>query len=147
MQKLYSVTELAKALGTTPRALRFYEDKGLVRPQRAGQTRVYSHRDRGRLALILRGKRLGFSLREIADWLDLYDADPGQGAQMRILVDKARDRISALERQREDIDATLAELRDIELAASRHLETSVGEGQDGPVAAPERTRPEPTRVE
>ncbi len=127
MQQLYTVTELAEALGTTPRALRFYEDKGLVTPQRAGQNRVYSHRDRGRLALILRGKRLGFSLREIAEWLDLYDADPGQGTQMRLLVDKARERISVLERQRVDIDATLTELRDIEQAASRHLETTQGE--------------------
>ncbi len=139
MKQLYSVTELAEALGTTPRTLRFYEDKGLVTPQRAGQTRVYSHRDRGRLALILRGKRLGFSLREIAEWLDLYDADPSQGAQMKALVDKARERISALERQRDDIDATLAELKDIVLAARRHLETAAGEGTE---PAPEATRVE-----
>ena len=75
MEKLYSVTELAKELGVTPRAIRFYEAKGLITPQRAGGTRVYTHRDRGRLILILRGKKLGFSLREIKDYLDLYVVD------------------------------------------------------------------------
>ena len=124
MQKLYTVTELAEALGVTPRALRFYEDKGLVTPQRAGTTRVYTHRDRGRLALILRGKRLGFSLREIGEWLDLYDADPNQGEQMRILVAKVHERIAGLERQRDDLEATLKELREIEKAARRHLDTT-----------------------
>ena len=124
MQQLYTVSELAERLGVTPRALRFYEDKGLVRPQRAGTTRVYTHRDRGRLALILRGKRLGFSLREIGEWLDLYDADPAQAAQMRVLVGKVRERIEALERQRDDLDATLTELNEIERAARRHLETA-----------------------
>ncbi len=125
MQRLYTVTELAEQLGVTPRALRFYEDKGLVLPQRAGTTRVYTHRDRGRLALILRGKRLGFSLREIREWLDLYDADPNQAGQMHLLVGKVRDRIEALESQRKDLDATLEELKEIEMAASRHLEATV----------------------
>ncbi len=124
MRKLYTVTELAEALGVTPRALRFYEDKGLVTPQRAGTTRVYTHRDRGRLALILRGKRLGFSLREVGEWLDLYDADPNQGEQMRILVAKVHERIAGLERQRDDLEATLKELREIEQAARRHLDTT-----------------------
>ena len=78
MQDLYTVTELAEQLGTTPRALRFYEDKGLVSPRRAGTTRIYTHRDRGRLALILRGKRLGFTLREIRERLDSPET-PGRG--------------------------------------------------------------------
>ncbi len=82
MQELYSVSELANDLGVTPRALRFYEDKGLIAPQRAGNTRVYTHRDRGRLMLILRGKRLGFTLREVREWLDLYEVDPDQAAQL-----------------------------------------------------------------
>jgi DNA-binding transcriptional MerR regulator len=124
MQKLYTVTELAEVLGVTPRALRFYEDKGLVAPQRAGTTRVYTHRDRGRLALILRGKRLGFSLREIGEWLDLYDADPNQVEQMRVLVAKVHERIAGLERQRDDLEETLSELREIEQAARRHLDTT-----------------------
>jgi DNA-binding transcriptional MerR regulator len=93
MQELYSVSELANDLGVTPRALRFYEDKGLIAPQRAGNTRVYTHRDRGRLMLILRGKRLGFTLREVREWLDLYEVDPDQSAQMIRLKDKVRKRI------------------------------------------------------
>lgn len=73
--RLYTVTELAAELGMTARAIRFYEDKGLITPQRAGTTRVYSSRDRARMILILRGKRLGFSLGTIREYLDLYDAD------------------------------------------------------------------------
>ena len=119
--ELYSVTDLAENLGITPRTLRFYEDKGLLTPRRAGNTRVYSHRDRGRMILILRGKRLGFSLSEIREWLDLYDSDPGQKAQMRILVGKADERLAALRQQREDIDATIKELEGIIGAAERHL--------------------------
>ena len=140
MQKLYTVTEMAEQLGVTPRALRFYEDKGLVSPQRAGTTRVYTRRDRGRMALILRGKRLGFSLREIADWLDLYDADPNQAGQMRLLVDKIRDRIEALERQRDDLEATLIELREIETAARRHLKVTV-KGTEARGGAGSKTSP------
>ncbi len=113
MAELYSVSELANDLGVTPRALRFYEDKGLIAPQRAGNTRVYTHRDRGRLMLILRGKRLGFTLREVREWLDLYEVDPDQSAQMARLGDKVRKRIDALEQQRDDLDATLEELREI----------------------------------
>ena len=113
MPELYSVTDLAKDLGVTPRALRFYEDKGLIAPQRAGNTRVYTRRDRGRLMLILRGKRLGFTLREVREWLDLYDADPHQQTQMTRLRQKVAERIAILERQREDLDATLDELTDI----------------------------------
>lgn len=121
MTALYTVGELAEDLGVTPRALRFYEAKGLVRPQRAGSRRVYTHRDRGRLALILRGKRLGFSLKEIAEWLDLYDADPDQVQQTQVLLGRVRARRAALEAQRRDLEATLAELRAIERQAAGHL--------------------------
>ena len=75
-EPLFTVGELAAELEVTPRALRFYEDRGLIQPRRAGQNRIYTRRDRARLILILRGKRLGFSLAEIKEWLDLYDADP-----------------------------------------------------------------------
>lgn len=119
--ELYSVTELAEDLGVTPRTLRFYEDKKLLNPRRAGNTRVYSHRDRGRMILILRGKRLGFSLSEIREWLDLYESDPAQIGQMYKLVDKAGARLAALKQQRQDIDATINELTDIIGAADRHL--------------------------
>ncbi len=119
--ELYSVTELAEDLGITPRTLRFYEDKKLLIPRRAGNARVYSHRDRGRMILILRGKRLGFTLSEIREWLDLYESDLGQVSQMRKLVGKAEERLAALELQRKDIDATITELQDIIGAAERHL--------------------------
>ena len=119
--ELYSVTELAEDLGITPRTLRFYEDKNLVNPRRAGTTRVYTHRDRGRMILILRGKRLGFSLSEIREWLDLYESDPAQIGQMYKLVDKAGARLAALKQQRQDIDATITELTDIIGAADRYL--------------------------
>jgi DNA-binding transcriptional MerR regulator len=111
--RLYTVTELAKALGMTARAVRFYEDKGLISPQRAGTTRVYSARDRARMILILRGKRLGFSLSAIKEYLDLYDTDVTQHAQLRVLlagVAKRRDQLLA---QRQAIDDALAELADI----------------------------------
>ena len=121
MAEFYSVTELANDLGVTPRALRFYEDKGLIAPQRAGTTRVYTRRDRGRLMLILRGKRLGFTLSEVREWLDLYEVDPDQLSQMTHLRDKVRARIDALEQQREDLDATLRELREILEQVDRHL--------------------------
>ena len=122
--ELYSVTELAEDLGITARTLRFYEDKKLLNPRRAGTTRVYTHRDRGRMILILRGKRLGFSLSEIREWLDIYESDPGQVEQMRKLVGKAAERLAALEQQRQDIDATITELQDIIGAAERHLATA-----------------------
>lgn len=121
MAELYSVTELANDLGVTPRALRFYEDKGLIAPQRAGKARVYTRRDRGRFMLILRGKRLGFTLREVREWLDLYEVDADQSVQMAHLRDKIRKRIEALERQRDDLDATLEELREILDQVERRL--------------------------
>jgi DNA-binding transcriptional MerR regulator len=129
MQELYSVSELANDLGVTPRALRFYEDKGLIAPQRAGNTRVYTHRDRGRLMLILRGKRLGFTLREVREWLDLYEVDPDQAAQLTRLEDKVRKRIDALEQQRDDLDATLEELREILAQVERRLAGRPSGGQ------------------
>ena len=119
--ELYSVTELAEDLGITPRTLRFYEDKNLLNPRRAGNTRVYTHRDRGRMILILRGKRLGFTLSEIREWLDLYDSDPGQVEQMRKLAGKAGARLTVLKQQRKDIDATITELQDIIGAVEHHL--------------------------
>lgn len=121
---LYSIGELAEDLRVTPRAIRFYEDKGLIAPQRVGSARVYDRRDRARVVLILRGKRLGFALREIRDWLDLYDADPDQTGQMRVLLNKTRGRIAELERQRDDIDVTLTELRDIEASVYTHLDAA-----------------------
>ena len=111
--RLYTVTELAKELGMTARAIRFYEDKGLITPQRAGTTRVYSARDRGRMILILRGKRLGFSLSTIKEYLDLYDTDITQHAQLRLLLASIAKRRAQLVAQRQAIDEALSELDDI----------------------------------
>jgi DNA-binding transcriptional MerR regulator len=118
---LFTVNQLAEELGITARAIRFYEAKGLIAPRRAGTTRVFDRRDRARLMLVLRGKRLGFSLASIREFLDLYDADRSQGAQLRLLLDSTRGRIRELERQREDLDRTLRELREIEAEAVRVL--------------------------
>ncbi|HCK20150.1 MerR family DNA-binding transcriptional regulator [Thalassospira tepidiphila] len=113
-ERFYTVPELAGDLGITPRTIRFYEQKGLLNPQRAGTTRVYTRQDRAKLLLILRGKRLGFSLKEIADYLDLYGADPTQAEQIKMLLERVRERISDLEEQRQALDVTLDELREIE---------------------------------
>jgi DNA-binding transcriptional MerR regulator len=112
-RRLYTVTELAKELGMTARAIRFYEDKGLITPQRAGTTRVYSARDRARMILILRGKRLGFSLSTIREYLDLYDTDITQHAQLRLLLASVTKRRDQLLAQRQAIDEALSELSDI----------------------------------
>ncbi|NIZ00615.1 MerR family transcriptional regulator [Thalassospira lucentensis] len=113
-ERFYTVPELADDLGITPRTIRFYEQKGLLNPQRAGTTRVYTRQDRAKLLIILRGKRLGFSLREIADYLDLYGADPTQAEQIKMLLSQVRERVADLEEQRQALDVTLDELREIE---------------------------------
>ncbi len=115
------IQEVARQLGVTQRTLRFYEDKGLVEPQRIGSTRVYSKRDVGRMQLILRGKRLGFSIREIKEFLDLYDVDPDHVEQMARLAGRVRERIDDLEHQRAAIEETIQELRQIEQEASARV--------------------------
>lgn len=125
MEKIYSVTELARDLGVTPRTIRFYEDQGLISPQRAGNTRVYTHRDRARMILILRGKQLGFSLRDIKEYLDLYVVDTGKTEQIQHLARKARERITQLEAQLTAVKTTLTELREIERVS---LETLASRG-------------------
>ena len=113
-ERLLTVTELAAELGVTPRAIRFYEDKGLIDPARVGATRVYTPRERARMLLILRGKRLGFSLAEIGEFLDLYAIDPRHLEQKRALLLGVRKRIGELEEMRVSLDRTLDELRAIE---------------------------------
>jgi DNA-binding transcriptional MerR regulator len=110
---LLSVTELANELGITPRAIRFYETKGLIKPQRAGTTRVYTYRDRARMQLILRGKRLGFTLADIREYLDIYDVDPSKVQQVKLLLEKVERRINELEQQHEDLETTLIELKEM----------------------------------
>jgi DNA-binding transcriptional MerR regulator len=112
--QFYSVTQLGNDLGVTARTIRFYEDKGLISPRRAGNNRVYTARDRGRMILILRGKKLGFSLREIKEYLDLYDADPTHAKQLRLLLKAVRSRIVQLEDQRVALNQALDELGEVE---------------------------------
>ncbi|MEI6559321.1 MAG: MerR family DNA-binding transcriptional regulator [Rhodospirillaceae bacterium] len=116
-----TIGALAAAFNLTPRTIRYYEDQGLLAPGRAGAQRVYRPRDRARLGLICRGKRLGFTIAEIRDFLDLYEARDGQIEQMRYLLGRGRSRIAALEQQLRDVQQTLTDLYGLVEAAAGHL--------------------------
>ena len=118
--ELRGIQDVARELGVTHRTLRFYEDKGLIAPQRIGKTRVYSKRDLGRMQLILRGKRLGFSLRDISDYLSLYDAH-SQTAQVNLLIEMVDQRLTLLEGQMTDLQTTISELREIRKLATERV--------------------------
>ena len=111
-RRYYSIGEMCDAFGVTARALRFYEDEQLIAPERRGTSRLYTDRDRARLTWILRGKSVGFSLNDIRELLDLYDLGDHQHTQMRATLERCRERIDALHRQKQDIDATIAELQE-----------------------------------
>lgn len=117
---LFAIADLSQEFGISTRAIRFYEAKGLLNPERVGGTRVFRRRDRARLILILRGKRLGFSLRDISDYLSLYDAQ-SQTAQTKLLVAKVDERLELLERQKADLETTIGELREIRKLAGERV--------------------------
>ena len=120
--ELFGITELCNEFSISPRAIRFYEDKGLLAPRRINGTRVYTRRDRARLQLILRAKAIGSSLAEIKHYLDLYGAHgEGRTVQMKYVLDKTSKAIAELEQKRAHIDASLAELRIINATVKRGL--------------------------
>lgn len=110
-QRTYTIRQLTKEFSVTARTLRFYEDEGLIAPERRGQTRIYATRDRARIILILRGRRVGFSLAEIREILDLYGVHDGGVAQLVHSRKKFNERIQTLGRQKIDIEESLNELR------------------------------------
>lgn len=118
----YTISDLAKEFEITTRTIRFYESRGLIQPERVGMARRYSKRDRARLILILRGRNLGFTVEDVGEYLALYDADPGQQAQTRLLLDKVVDAIATLEKKRADIERALDELNAIRGSCEAHLE-------------------------
>ncbi len=121
--KNFAIGELAQEFGITTRAIRFYESRGLLSPARVGANRSYSYRDRGRLALILRAKNLGFSLEDVASYLALYDADTTQTAQTKLALEKVETAIAQLNKKRADLERTLRELKDVRAKCIDHLKS------------------------
>jgi DNA-binding transcriptional MerR regulator len=122
--EIYTISDLAREFDVTPRTIRFYEDEGLLEPQRIGSRRVYSKRDYVRLKLILRGKRLGFSLAEVREMLDIYDSAHDERPQLQKFVAALAARREQLEQQREDLEEVLAEIRAFEQQSRKLLNTA-----------------------
>ena len=118
----FSIRDLCRQFDVTPRTLRFYEDQGLIDPMRRGQTRLYSNKDRVRLGLILRGKRLGFSLAQIAELIALYDRRDGGVVQLEHSLAAVQDRIAELERTKLELDQVLGELKEVRAGMAARLE-------------------------
>jgi DNA-binding transcriptional MerR regulator len=135
-QKTYSIGELAKEFGVTPRAIRFYEDKGLIRPARDGMNRVFSNRERARLKMILQGKRVGLALGDIREIIDLYDLGDGQRRQMQTSLTKFEDHLDDLRKQRDDIEGAIGELE----RGIKWLKEQLGDGVTPPPAAVKKAK-------
>lgn len=118
----YTISELAKEFDVTSRALRLYEESGLLAPRREGTKRIYGNRDRVRLRLIVRGKRLGWSLSEIGEIFDIYDTDSGEKAQLEFFLERLEERRKALELQKKDVDLALMDLSRISINAQKALD-------------------------
>ena len=119
-----TIGQLCQEFGCTPRTLRFYEDKGLLSPARDGLNRIYSHKDRARLQLILRGKRVGLSLADIREMLDLYELGDGGVQQAARSIRKFREQVAVLEQQRQDLDKSILDLKEaIALLEQKLVET------------------------
>ena len=114
MKEFYTISDLAKEFDVTTRTIRFYEDQNLISPLREGTRRLFRARDRTRLKLILRGKRLGFTLAEISEIVVMYDAAPGEVGQLRLLISKIESQRAQLQQQMQDIEATLSDLSEVE---------------------------------
>lgn len=121
-QELFSIADLAKEFDISTRTIRFYESKGLITPKRVGTTRIFQKKDRARLILILRGKRLGFSLKDIAEYLDLYHADDKQVTQVKLLYERVNERLEALRDQKHDLETAIQELEFMQNWAKENLE-------------------------
>jgi len=121
MRDYYTITELTREFGISTRTLRFYEDEGLIQPVRRGRTRLFRPADRLLVKQILRGKRLGFSIAEIRDIIQMYKAPPGEVGQLRTIINKAAEKREELRQKRKDIEDTLAELEQVEEACLGRL--------------------------
>jgi DNA-binding transcriptional MerR regulator len=134
MSESYSIAELAREFGVTTRTIRFYEAEGMIDPRRDGRRRIYGPRQRTRLKLILRGKRLGLSLKEIREIIDLYGAAEGEVGQLSVLIERIAERRGELEAKRRDLDAALADLAEVEANCRRRLGELTGAPAAGETA-------------
>ena len=122
--RTYTISELAKEFGVTTRTMRFYEEKGLINPRREGQKRLYSSADRVRIKLILRGKRIGMSLAECVEVIDMYDPEHNNADQLHSLINKVQSRSELLQQQKRDIDEMLTGLKEVQALCERALENT-----------------------
>ncbi len=121
-KQTYTISELAEEFDITPRTLRYYEEQGILSPERARNSRIYSRKDHGRIKMILRGKRLGFTLIKIKEIINMYDSETGQIDQIKLFLETIREHVNELETQIEDIELTMSELKHFEQHCKKLLE-------------------------